>query len=187
MNYKKGFNMFDTVRKHFGYGLVKLSSDFKILDKNEKADEYRLFPKRGASVLKFTKDVDKITSLSFIEGDNALITFCDGIKRIQALVIRERSGKMLVLLHPLICSMAFSRGGKAPIAYGINILNVIYGERIEKSISPEEIFPFSSFSVKELTLVTTAVSKIVEKINKLKNMWHTFSVCRIFYPSKHDF
>ena len=159
--------MFDNIRKHFSYGLVRLSSELKVIDKNRKAEEYRVFPKRGASVSKFTRNIGKLAALSLIEGDNIAVSFSDGIKSVEALAIRENSGEILVLLHPLLCSLTLGKGGKVPVAYGVNILKIIYGESLEGTFSRKDLFPFSSFSVKETTLVTTAVSNIAERINKI--------------------
>ncbi len=159
---------FDKVRMNFGYGLVKLSPDMKIIDKNLKANAARVFPRRGASVLSLTEDRGKkLFSLSQRAGDNAVISFSDGIKRVEALAIREESGEILLLLHPLITSVTLGKNGKTSVAYGKNIIAIIYGENIEKTYSIDGIFPFSHVSVKRLTLVTTAVNMISEKLGKI--------------------
>ncbi len=160
--------MFDKVRSNFGYGLVKLSADMKIIDKNVKAVQTRVFPKRGASVLSLTDDGGKkLLALSDKIGDNTVISFTDGIKRVEALAVREQSGEITLLLHPLITSVTLGKNGKMSTAYGKNILGIIYGENIEKTYSADEIFPFSHISVKRLTLVTTAVKMIAEKLSKI--------------------
>lgn len=159
---------FDKARMNFGYGLVKLSSEMKIIDKNLKAKDTRVFPKRGASVLSLTDDGGrKLFSLSDRAGDNAVISFSDGIKRVEALALREESGEITLLLHPLITSVTLGKNGKTSVAYGKNILAIIYGENIEKTYSADEIFPFSHVSVRRPTLVTTAVNMIAEKLSKI--------------------
>ncbi len=159
---------FDKIRMNFGYGLVKLSSDMKIIDKNIKAEQTRVFPKRGASVLKLTEDGGrKLLSLSNNAGDNTAVSFSDGIKRVEALAVREESGEITLLLHPLITSVTLGKNGKTSVAYGKNILAVIYGETVEKTYSADEIFPFSHISVKRLTLVTTAVKMISQKLSRI--------------------
>ena len=159
---------FDSVKKHFGYGLVRLSADLKLIDKNIRAEEMRVFPKRGANVMKISEDNGKkLFSLSDKVGDNIAVTFGDGIKSVSALAIREESGEIMLLMHPLISSVTLGRNGRTSRAYGINILKIIYGEKIERSLSVEEIFPFLSLNVKRLTLVTTAMSNIAEKLSKI--------------------
>ena len=160
--------MFDKVRMNFGYGLVRLSPDMKIIDKNIKATETHVFPKRGASVIGLTDDRGKkLNELSGKAGDNTVVSFCDGIKRVEALAIREEGGEIMLLMHPLITSVTLGKNGRTSSAYGRNILSIIYGENIEKTYSIDEIFPFSHVSVKRLTLVTTAVSMIAEKLGRI--------------------
>jgi len=157
---------FDKIQNHFGYGLVRVSPEFKLIDKNIIADKARVFPKRGASILKLASDGGiRLISLSEKEGENIAVSFSDGIKTVNALAIREKNGNIILLIHPLISSVTLGKNAKASRAYGINILNLIYGEKIEKSLSVNDIFPFSPMSVKRLMLVTTAMKSIAERLS----------------------
>ena len=159
---------FDKARLRLGYGLVRLGKDFKIIDKNLRAEKTGVFPKRGASILKYTDSGKKaLTSLSEKTGDNTVISVSNGIKRLEALAIREAGGAITLLLHPLICSFTLGKSGRTSISYGEGLLKTVYGESIERALSLDEIFPLFPISVKHLTRVTTAVEMICEKISKL--------------------
>ncbi len=100
-------------------------------------------------------------------GENITVSFSDGIKTVNAVAIREKDGNILLLLHPLISSLTLGRSGKMSRAYGINILSIIYGEKINNTISVKDIFPFYDFTVKRLTLVSTAMREVSEKLRKV--------------------
>lgn len=158
---------FDSVRRHFAYGLVRLSGDFVIADKNIKAERTHVFPRRGAGVIKYTEDAGAgLFLLKEKEGENIAVSFKNGDKAINAVAIRERNGSILLLLHPLISAASLGRGGKMPKAYAINILKIIYGENIENNFSGEEFFSAESIAIKRPVLITTAVKSISEKLNK---------------------
>lgn len=158
---------FDSVRKRFGYGLVKLSADLKIIDKNVKAESFRVFPKRGASIIPIVESGEKsLREMSDKRGDNAVVGFRSGLNRVNAFAIRDLDGGIMLLLHPLITSATLGRKGKMPIAYALNVLKIIYGERIEGRLSRREIFPLTSALVKNTVLVTTAMRNIAEKLSK---------------------
>ena len=160
--------LFEKSLKNFGYGLVRLGSNFKIIDKNLIAEEIGVFPKRGASILKLVEYGGRsLRSLSDRAGDNTVISLSNGIKSIEALAIREENGNVMLLLHPLICSFTLGKSGRMSSVYGLGLLKMIYGEKVERGLNVSEMFPHSPLSVKRLTLVTTTVSMIAEKLSKI--------------------
>lgn len=156
---------FDSVKKHFGYGLVKLSADLKIIDKNIKAESFRVFPRRGANVRPVIENGKKrLTEMSDKLGDNAIIEFQNGINRVNAFAIRDFDGGIMLLLHPLISTASLGRGGKMPKSYAINILKIIYEENLENNFSGNEFISYESTAIKRPMLIATVVKSLSEKL-----------------------
>jgi hypothetical protein len=156
--------------KSFGYGLVRLSSDFKIIDKNIAAENHYIFPKRNSKILDICKfGKESLLGISDKTGDNAVVWLSDGVKTLTVLAIREDGESILLLLHPLVSRIALSlnKERKLPRAYAMRILEIIYGLPVKSPVSAKELFPFTDISSKSKVLLGDALVRTKEKLQNI--------------------
>ena len=103
---------FGQVLMSIRYGLVKLTPELKLIDKNHVADALIELPRRGASVKGILFDGGKaFSSLGTRCGDTVDIAFNVRGRRMIAVALRERSGNVICLIHPLLAALERGRVG----------------------------------------------------------------------------
>lgn len=166
--------LFNSALKEMKYGLCRLTSDLRLVDKNEMADAVFSFPKRGSNMaLCFVGGSD---ALSGLESSRAIsVTLkADGTVR-NAVAFRESDGGILILFHPLLSALYLGNNsyrfdkilslhwrsilGLLEAADGGGIAN--YGV----TYSPDRAF-FGSFDGKDFYTVARVVPQIVGKLSQ---------------------
>ena len=165
---------FNKVIDRMKYGLVRLTPELKIIDKNRVADELVPFPKRASSVVRLLTNKSELESLKNEKGAAATCRIRGKSRVIGAVAIREKSGNILLFFHPLltaICSDSENLKVKKILKYyGRYILDMIYqaseGEGIYtvKSIGmPDKNF-FINFGEERAVRLSEGLKTIARKL-----------------------
>ena len=93
--------IFNPILKELKYGLCRLTSDLKLVDKNEMADAVFPLPKRGSNMTSCFVGGDE--SLSKLKSSRAIsVTLTAGGIVRNAVAFRENGDGILLLFHPLL-------------------------------------------------------------------------------------
>lgn len=95
--------LFDPASKKLVYGLIRISPDMKIVDKNSAARKYTFLPRVGSNILKFCGEYAKrLTDVQNGVRKATVIPFRQIGKTLYAAVIQEENGCLLMIFHPLL-------------------------------------------------------------------------------------
>ena len=121
---------FNSVIHKMRYGFVRLTADFKIIDKNKVVDAIIPFPKRSSSIFKMLEDPQELASLKNEKGAAVSCRIHGSEKTLGAIAIREKSGNILLFFHPLLTAVCSDKNNikvkKILKYYGKYILDIIY-------------------------------------------------------------
>ena len=153
------------------YGLVKLTADFKISDKNEVADAIFPLPRRGSDLSKYL-EIDKavLTSLASFNAVTVLISR-KGFRK-NAIAFRASDGGIMLLFHPVLSTLKLgnneARINKILQFYSKNIFEMLetaikYQSEEKLSGIPDKSF-FEDFSIGKLRAVNSVVDSLVKRL-----------------------
>ncbi len=118
---------FNLILQRLAVGLIRLTPDLALKDKNEMADALLTLPRRGASLKGLFIDPSEISSLKPAQGC-AVVTICDGARLKKAALFCEKDGYLL-LFHPILSMLGVGktdgRFKKLISIYGKNIYEII--------------------------------------------------------------
>lgn len=121
---------FNSVIHRMRYGLVRLTPDFKIIDKNKVADMLLPFPKRNSSIMRMLEEPSELEALKNEKGAADSCRIRGDGKTVGAIAIREKSGNILLFFHPLLTALCSDKNNikvkKILRYYGKYILDIIY-------------------------------------------------------------
>lgn len=169
---------FNKALMNLSYGLVRLSPEFKIIDKNTAAEDIIGLPRRGSGIRTMTEDNGKsLEALGEKRGKATVVTLRENSRRINALALREDRESILLFFHPMlsVLTRGLSRGiiSKIVAFYSENILDILKEASQHKGVSyfknaglPDKTF-FSDLTVPRNFTVATALKLLTEKLDKV--------------------
>lgn len=94
---------FGLVLRNFVHGVVRVSSDLKLVDKNPAAEKLLLLPRRGSNIGAYIKDGGKcLVELEKRYGSVTPVVFKGFTRDLIAFAFREDSKNILILFEPIL-------------------------------------------------------------------------------------
>lgn len=157
------------------FGLVRLTAELTVVDKNKMADVIFPLPRRNGSVADIIKNSAKQLGELGKECGSAVAVTLKGDKIARnAVAFRERDGGILLLLHPLLSTVYFEkrdRTFKRMLSYYAQGIYAIIEEMERKSVfsstrvaSLQSVMP-NDYSQRDYLSVKSAVKRAVDKVS----------------------
>lgn len=124
--------LFSPELKKLSLGLLRLTPDLRITDKNPAIEKAIKLPRRGADFSKFCIDTEareRLEKLPESPASLCVITVNSAGKSPRLLALREKDGNILLILHPLLSTLDTSISGdkieKVLIPHAEQILKIL--------------------------------------------------------------
>jgi hypothetical protein len=151
---------FASVYKSIRLGLVRLTSEMVITDKNSMADILFPFPSRKGRLDVCFKKENAVSELMLLEKD--------GVSRI-SLAIREKSGTVLLLLHPELSSHLSLLNDKT-LSKLVSLYSCDILEILESVVSKRKVnfipYTFTENITDSRATVSDAVNKVLGRLSQ---------------------
>lgn len=186
-------------------GLIQLSRELKIADKNKAVDSILRLPRRGSDFLKLcadTRSSDKLKGLGEQPASLSIISVLSAGKTLRMAALRENDGNILIILHPLLATLDTNasendiENALAPYANQFlktlespEQIDALYSNNWDngsisglKSKSPS--LPFWELNIKKIYPLHYVIKSITDNISEI-NLKKDFSF--IIDPSVNEF
>ena len=87
------------------FGVVRLTPEMRIIDKNEVADKLFALPKRNSSIAKLLDDPRELEALKNEKGAAVTCRLKGNGKIIGVIAIREKSENIILFFHPFLVAV----------------------------------------------------------------------------------
>ena len=166
---------FNSIIQKMRYGLVRLTPEFRIIDKNKVADLLFDLPKRNSSVIRLLENPAELEALRKEKGAALTCRLRRNGKTVGAVAIREKSGNVLLFFHPLLTAVCSDKNSikvqKILKYYGKYILDIIYqasgGEGIYtvKSVGISDSGYFINFGEERSVRLSEGLKAVARKLS----------------------
>ncbi len=182
----KNDTIFTPELRKLSLGLIRLSPDLKIIDKNKASENILELPSRGVNFLKLCADdqsLERLKGLVKKYGAFGIVSVLAGNRTLSAAVFRERDGNILIVLHPMLTAIDAAankeRAESVLGQYSKQILDALTSEDEIYELFPDESERagmslqkkvwgaseiYFNLNIKNICPLEHAVNKIIEKL-----------------------